>query len=188
MPAQPRHALAGPASPRWTETLRDGRHVLVRPIERQDARAERDFLESLPTTFRRDRFSGQISSPSETLVEALPEFDYASNMALVAVTREDGRDRIVGVCCYAVCPGSDDCEAAVAVVDTWQGQGLGTAMMHHLVEVARERGLRCMRCVDSAENVEMRDLARHLGFHVNPCEGDRSLVVHSLQFQEWESP
>src|SRR5690606_30516591 len=140
-----------------------------RPIERQDARAERDFLEWLPTTFRRDRFSGQISSPSETLVEALPEFDYASNMALVAVAREDGRDRIVGVCCYAVCPGSDDCEAAVAVVDTWQGQGLGTAMMHHLVEV-------------------VRDLARHLGFHVNPCEGDRSLVVHSLQLQEWKSP
>src|SRR5690606_19753251 len=119
MPAHPRHALAGPAAPRWTETLRDGRHIVVRPIERQDARAERDFLESLPTTFRRDRFSGQISSPSETLVEALPEFDYASNMALVAVAREDGRDRIVGVCCYAVCPGSDDCEAAVAVVDTW---------------------------------------------------------------------
>jgi acetyltransferase len=180
MQTNPRHAFVGPAWPRWTETLRDHRQVLLRPIERQDARAEREFIEALSPASRRARFLCQFASPSDAMVESLTDIDYVNDVALVAIAREDGRDRIVGVCRYAVGRERDECEVAVAVLDGRQGQGLGTAKMHRLIEVARDRGIRRMQSIDSAENVEMRDLARHLGFHTRPCEDDRSLVVHSL--------
>lgn len=180
MSSNPRHAFVGPGWPRWTETLRDGRQVLIRPIERQDARAEREFIEALAPGSRRARFLCQLNSPGEDMLEALTDVDYVNDVAFVAIDRQEDRDRIVGACRYAVDADRENCEAAIVVLDDWQGQGLGTAMMRRLIDVARDRGLRCMRSVDGAENAEMRDLARHLGFHAHPCRDDRSLVVHSL--------
>lgn len=180
MQTNPRHAFARLALPHWTETLRDRREVVIRPIEHRDALAEREFIEALSPESRRARFGCQMNSPSEAMVDALTDIDHIRDVAFVAITREDGRERIVGACRYAVDADGSECEAAIAVLDAWQEQGLGTAMMRHLIGIARESGLRRMRSVDSAENIEMRDLARHLGFHTVSCEDDRSLVVHSL--------
>lgn len=178
MKTNPRHV---PVRPHWVETLRDQRQVLIRPIERRDARAKREFIVALSPEARRARFLCQIDSPSEALVNALTDIDHVNDVAFVAIVREDGSDRIVGTCrYYAVDAGRSRCETAVAVLDDWQGQGLGTAMMRHLIDIARDRGIRRMRSVDSARNAEMHDLSRHLGFHTRPCEHDNSLVVHSL--------
>ena len=64
--------------------------------------------------------------------------------------------------------------------DEWHGRGLGTALMRHLIEVARARGIHRMESIDSAENVEMRDLARFLGFHTSTDPEDARQVIHRL--------
>lgn len=176
----PGHAYVGPAHPRWTETLRDHRQVLLRPIERQDAQAERDFIEALSPESRRARFLCQMNSPGEALIDSLTDIDYVNDVAFIAVVHDDGRDRIVGACRYAIGPDPAECEVAVSVLDDWQEQGLGTAMMRHLIDVARDRGIKRMVSGDSAENLEMRDLARHLGFHTKASADDPSMVVHTL--------
>ena len=176
----PGHAYVGPAHPRWTETLRDRRQVLLRPIERQDAQAERDFIEALSPESRRARFLYQMNSPSEALIDSLTDIDYVNDVAFVAVVHDDSRDRMVGACRYAIGSNPEECEVAVAVLDDWQEQGLGTAMMGHLIDVARDRGIKRMVSVDDSGNLEMRDLARHLGFHTKASADDPSLVVHTL--------
>ena len=55
-------------------------------------------------------------------------------------------------------------ECAVTVSDEWQGKGLGYLLMRHLIEVARQRGIKRMYSVDSAQNQKMRALATDLGF------------------------
>lgn len=176
----PGHAYVGPANPRWTETLRDRRQVLLRPIERQDAQAERDFIQALSPESRRARFLYQMNSPSQALIDSLTDIDYTNDVAFIAVVHDDGRDRMVGACRYALGPDPEQCEVAVAVLDDWQEQGLGTAMMRHLIDVARDRGIKRMVSVDDAGNLEMRDLARYLGFHTKTSPDDPSQVVHTL--------
>lgn len=176
----PGHAPVGPARPRWTETLRDRRQVLIRPIERQDADAEREFIRALSPESRRARFLYQMNAPSQALIDSLTDIDQVDDVAFVAVVRDDSRDRIVGACRYAVGPDPSQCEVAVVVLDDWQEQGLGTAMMRHLIEVARERGIKRMQSLDSAENLEMRDLARYLGFHTRQAPDEPGLVLHTL--------
>ncbi|MCJ0824619.1 GNAT family N-acetyltransferase [Luteimonas sp. 50] len=176
----PGHAYVGPANPRWTETLRDRRQVLLRPIERQDAQAERDFIQALSPESRRARFLYQMNSPSQALIDSLTDIDYINDVAFIAVVHDDGRDRMVGACRYAVGSDPEQCEVAVAVLDDWQEQGLGTAMMRHLIDVARDRGIKRMVSVDDAGNLEMRDLARYLGFHTKSSDDDPSQVVHTL--------
>jgi GNAT superfamily N-acetyltransferase len=171
---------AGPEYPRWSETLRDHSHVVIRPITPQDKAAERAFIEGLSLQARRYRFLGQVKTPSEALIEQFTNIDYVHEVAFVAVTPEDGHEQIVGVSRYSTDETGTMCECAVTVGDDWQNKGLGTLLMRHLIEVARARGIRRMVSIDSAENVRMQDLATYLGFDTRVDPDDASQVIHEL--------
>lgn len=160
----------GPNYPKWTETLRDGTRVVIRPITRHDADAERAFIEALSPRSRRYRFLGQIAQPSRDLIARLTDIDYNRDVAFAAVEPDDEAGRILGVSRYGVSADGTSCECAVAVLDAWHEKGLGTALMKHLIEVARARGIQYMFSIASVENVEMAELAHHLGFtrHLDP--------------------
>jgi L-amino acid N-acyltransferase YncA len=59
--------------------------------------------------------------------------------------------------------------------------GLGTALMRRLIDIARVRGIRVMRSVDSAENLRMRDLAHFLGFRTRVDPDDAHQLIHELK-------
>jgi GNAT superfamily N-acetyltransferase len=108
------------------------------------------------------------------------DLDYLHDLAFVAVVPDGGADKFVGVSRYSSNPEGTDCEFAVTVLDDWQDKGLGVALMTHLIEVARSRGIKRMWSLDSAENLEMADLARYLGFQRQRDRKDSSQVIHSL--------
>jgi GNAT superfamily N-acetyltransferase len=170
----------GPEYPRWSETLRDHSHVVIRPITPQDRDAERSFIEGLSKEARRYRFLGQVKCPSEALIEQFTNIDYVHEVAFVAAIPEDGHEQIVGVSRYSTDESGTKCECAVTVSDEWQNRGLGALLMRHLIEVARARGIRRMVSIDSAENVRMQDLARYLGFDTIVDPEDASQVIHEL--------
>ena len=167
--------------PRWSETLRDNSHVVIRPITRLDKGAEREFIEELTPEARRFRFLGQVGSPSERMIEQFTDIDYVHDVAFVAVIRHDSRERIVGVSRYCTDADGSRCECAVTVSEGWQNKGLGSLLMKHLIEVARSRGIGTMFSIDSAENQAMKDLASFLGFHTREDPDDSSQVIHELQ-------
>lgn len=176
----PSSALVGPDHPRWTQTLSDGSSLLIRPIGVKDAEADRAFIEGLSAQSKRFRFLGQIASPSDAFIKQLTNIDYVNDVALVAVIQEAGKEKIIGVSQYAV-DRAGHCECAVVVADEWQHKGLGTALMRHLIAVARDSGLLLMESTDLAENSEMRELARDLAFHCRPDPEDARQVIYSLR-------
>ena len=110
----------------------------------------------------------------------LTDIDPEHEVAFVAVVPEGSVERIVGVSRYSASVDGESCECAVTVADEWQNKGLGTVLMEHLIGIARQRGIRRMYSVDLAENLQMRDLAAHLGFHVRTDPDDASQVIHEL--------
>ena len=52
--------------------------------------------------------------------------------------------------------------------------------MRHLIDVARQRGIKVMYSIDAANNQKMRDLAHSLGFERKVDLSYTSEVVHSL--------
>ncbi len=169
-----------PFLPYAANVLADGREVLIRPMNPGDADAERAFIVGLSPQTRRYRFQEQFSEPSDALVAQLVDVDHANDEAFAALATVDGCERIVGVSRYAVGNVPDECEVAVTVLDAWQGQGLGTALMRTLIDAARLRGIKRMASLDFAENGEMTHLAHHLGFTTTPDPDDRTQVVHRL--------
>ncbi|MFT3898597.1 MAG: GNAT family N-acetyltransferase [Thermomonas sp.] len=166
--------------PYSAETLADGREVLIRPMNPGDFDAERAFIAALSPEARRFRFQEQIRTPDAELVAELVDVDHERQEAFVALAGGPGEERIVGVSRYIISSTPGICEIAVTVLDDWQGQGLGTSLMRHLIEAARAHGLKRMVSLDFAENHEMTHLARSLGFRTAPDPGDRTQLLHTL--------
>jgi len=163
----------------WHETLRDGTQVLVRPIRKEDAALERAFIERLSPESRAYRFLGQVKV-SDDLVRRLTDLDYQRQVAFVALHNEAGETREIGVSRYCVSDDGTSCECAGVVSDEWQGRGLGHLLMRHLIEVARQRGIKRMFSVDAAANEPMRKLATDLGFERKVDHDYPTEVTYSL--------
>jgi GNAT superfamily N-acetyltransferase len=136
------------------ETLRDGRRVEIRALRPQD----RDGLlaavgrASAQSLYR--RFFAVRRSFSDKEIDYFSNVDFVDHVALVAVAEEDGRPAIVAGARYVVSqPG--EAEVAFAVVDAYQGQGLGGALMRHLAGIARDAGLAELTAEVLAENAAM---------------------------------
>jgi GNAT superfamily N-acetyltransferase len=170
----------GPAYPHWTEPLRDGSSVLVRPITKDDAEREREFIEALSMEARRFRFLGQVARPSTDLIAHYTDIDYQHEVAFAAVDPDDADPMFLGISRYSTTHDGSSCECAVTVHDDWHHRGLGTLLMKHLIEVAKARGILCMYSIDAINNVEMDALAKYLGFARRIDRDDPALVVHTL--------
>jgi GNAT superfamily N-acetyltransferase len=173
--------LPSPADiPESVVILPDGSEVTIRALRKEDAQLERDFIRNLSPQSRWMRFLGQIVEPSDSLIRKLTELDYQRDVAFIALSRENGVTREVGVSRYSLEPDSQSCECAVTVADAWQGRGLGTLLMRDLINMARRRGIRSMFSIDASENGRMRELARDLGFKRERDPDDPTLVIHRL--------
>ena len=179
--ARPQPRVAARAPLKWTDTLSDGTHVIVRPIAAKDAHVEREFIERLSPESRRLRFLGQISVPSDDMVRRFVDIDYDRDMAFVALLHRDNTTQEIGVSRYSRSNDGKSCECAVTVSDEWRNRGLATLLMKHLIDFARSRGIRTMVSYDAVENGDMRALADGLGFTRRTDPGDAHMVIHSLK-------
>lgn len=169
------------ADEHWIEPLNDGAHVLIRPIRQEDREREIEFIHNLSPETRHFRFLGAVKEVSPSLLDHLMQVDYRHKMAFVALAYQDGKLIEVGVSRYAATEEHGKCECAVTVADAWQHRGLGTALMRHLIETARQNGFKQMYSVDAAANTHLQALARDLGFRSARDPQDAALMIHSLQ-------
>ena len=80
----------------------------------------------------------------------------------MAIDPESGRG--VGVARYVRdATRRDSAEVAFAVLETWQGRGVGKALMRGLADRAREEGVRRFTALMLAHNSPMRHLLAELG-------------------------
>lgn len=170
--------------PRWSETLHDGSNVLIRPIRKQDAAAERAFIESLSPESRHHRFKSRVDVLSEELIDELTNIDYVGKMAFVAIVRDDSRERIVGVSRFTADRERRNGECAIVVADDWHEKGLGSLLLRHLIDTAQRRGIRRVYFLAFAENTKLRDLTHHFGFHTREDPGHPDLTVHELELPQ----
>jgi len=163
----------------WIEVLRDGTHVVIRPIHKQDIELERRFIETLSPRSRRFRFLETMNSPSEAMLRQLTAID-PSDAAFVALVAVGAEKREIGIARFCARPDGTDCEFAVTVSDEWQNKGLGTLLMLRLISVARARGIETMHSSDAADNDMMQKFARHLNFHHIQDPEDSTQVRYSV--------
>lgn len=137
---------------------------LLRPIRPEDAPALVRLFEKLaPEDIRLRFFSPWRSLPPDQLAR-LTQIDYDREMAF-ALLAPDGQG-VLGVVRLAADPDNIRAEFAVLMRSDLKGHGIGRLLMRHLIDYARERGLKALFGEVLSENTAMLALCRELGFSI----------------------
>jgi GNAT superfamily N-acetyltransferase len=140
--------------------LRDGSHVRVRPGHHSDRELLLRGFERLSAESRYRRFLVATPELSRPMVDFLTAVDHHDHEAIVALD-ESGEG--VGVARYVRhADRPEAAEAAVTVIDDWQGRGLGTLLLEVLSARAREEGVTTFTALMLGTNQEMMDLVTAL--------------------------
>jgi RimJ/RimL family protein N-acetyltransferase len=148
--------------------LRDGTVVSMRCIHPDDAPRLRVFYAQLSPSSAFFRFLASWKELTLERAEYLTHVDYRTRMAFVATLERAGQEFMIGFTSYA-CIGSYKngiAEAAVVVLDQYQGLGLGTALLEHLAAHARTRKIHTFVGTVHVENKPMLRWLEYSGLQV----------------------
>jgi ribosomal protein S18 acetylase RimI-like enzyme len=159
------------------ERLSDGSRIEIRALRPED---EADMLAALertsPQSLQR-RFFVMKRHFSEKERAFFMDIDFKNHVALVAIAEEAGHTVVVGGGRYIVFePGR--AEMAFVVVDAWQGRGIGSILMRHLVEIASDAGLQELTAEVLPENAAMLKVFGKSGFRPIPRRDPQ--IVHLM--------
>lgn len=148
------------------ERLRDGRAFEIRALKPAD---ETDMLAAVDRIGAQSlyrRFMGAKRGFSDKERAFFLKVDFVSHVALVAVIKEGDRASIVAGGRYIVeKPGA--AEVAFAVVDDYQGQGIGTMLLRHLATLARRAELTEFTAEVLSDNAPMLKVFERSGLKVS---------------------
>jgi len=168
--------MIDPASYSATEVLRDGRTIEIRALRPHDLQALMSALDrSSPLSIFR-RFLGAKRHFTEQEISYFVNVDFVDHVALVALGDENGQPVVIGGGRYIVMPQTAKAEVAFAVVDQYQGQGIGAALMRHLVILARNAGVEEFVADVLSSNTAMLKLFENSGLSVSTTR--EAEIVH----------
>lgn len=138
--------------------------IPLRPVRASDAAAMQAYVTSMSAESRRLRFHGCLNGCTEALLQRLTDVDAERGIALVAVTRRDGVEVIVGEARYVLDETGRDAEFAISVTDGWQGRGVADRLMKALLRAARAAGVGALHGDVLDGNARMAAFMRRHGF------------------------
>jgi acetyltransferase len=186
---KPARKFAGPGNARfavrpypseWQRRLvvKDGWHVLARPIRPEDEPLVHEFARHITPEDLRLRFLAPMKHFSHEFIARLTQLDYARAMAFVAIDETTGE--LSGVVRLHSDSIYETGEYAILLRSDLKGRGLGWALMQLLIEYAKSEGLKQLFGQVLRENTTMVEMCRSLGFKVEPDPTERDLFEVTL--------
>lgn len=164
-----------------TLTMPDGSTVLVRPVRPEDEPALIAGFTRLSPEEIRMRFMHGLKELSHADAARLTQIDYDREMALGVVRQRPGQPpegcgiaRIVGD------PDRERAEFAIILVRDAVGMGLSNLLLRRLISHARNQGIRELFGEILADNQPMLTLCRAMGFTIQSCPEDHSVMIATL--------
>ncbi len=146
--------------------LPDGEVFTLRPILPQDRESLRVGMAALSRESRYRRFFSAMQELTEEQLDHFTMIDYVDHFAWVAIAGDPDVEQPRGVGVARYIRDRDEptaAEFAIAILDPYQGRGLGTLLMEALARTAFSNGIRTFIASVLADNDPMLDVARGLG-------------------------
>lgn len=159
---------------RYSDVLlsRGGEVITLRFAEVADADALQSYFRGLSAQSRYNRLMGAASELPAGQLDRFTHIGEDDGFSLVATTKRDGVEVIIGEARYAVDDANNSLEIGLSVDDTMQGQGIGAALLDNLECRAAALGADRLLGDTLRSNDAMLTLARKAGFAFAPMPGD----------------
>ena len=162
-----------------TETLRDGRTVEIRAQRSEDRERMHAAIARFSSGSLHRRFFGVRRQFSEKETDYFLDIDFVNHVALVVVANDGSEPTVVGGGRYVVVqPGQ--AEVAFAIINSYQGLGIGSALMRHLATLGREAGLHEFIAEVLSENLPMLNVFERSGLAMS-TERDGTVMHVTLR-------
>jgi acetyltransferase len=181
---EPHQHLVISPYPKKYETLwklRDGRTVLLRPIKPEDEPLWLEMFQNFSEESIRYRFFQIIKDTPHEVRVRYCNIDYDREMAIVAELDEGGHRKILGVVRVGLEPDRKNGEIAFIVADLWQGLGLGTKMVDHMIDVCKDMGVEMLYAIMLPDNMRAINLMQKMGFTIKHMDEDTVKGTLSLK-------
>jgi acetyltransferase len=149
--------------------LRDGRSVLLRPIKPEDEPMWLEMFQNFSEQSIRYRFFQIIKDTPHEVRVRYSNIDYDREIGIVAELKEERR-QILGVVRLIIEPDEKKGEIAFIVADPWQGLGLGTKMVDHMIEICKDKKLETVYALMLPDNHRAIGLLRKMGFTIEQSQ------------------
>lgn len=149
--------------------LKNDVQVLLRPIKPEDEGRFNELFRSLSEETRRFRFFEIIKELSHETLTRYCNLDYDREIAIVAEL-QNGRRKIIGAVRLILEPDRKSGEYAILVGDLWQSLGLGSKLMDHIVDIAKDMHLERIYGYVIRDNYKMMNLCSKKGFDVETVD------------------
>jgi GNAT superfamily N-acetyltransferase len=145
-----------PPTPSGTDAIE------IRPVAPEDRPALQAGFDRLSERSRYRRFLSPHPRLTDAELRYFTEVDHHDHEALVAIDATSGDG--IGIARYIRSPVDHRvAELAIAVVDDWQGHGIGTRLALALADRAREEGITAFRALMLTDNALMLSIISELG-------------------------
>jgi acetyltransferase len=175
----PRFAIR-PYPKKWEReaTLREGAHLLVRPVRPEDAPLYGPFFAKVTAEDLRLRFFAPIKTFTHAIIARFTQIDYARAMAFVAIEKSSGE--LLGVVRVHANADYDRGEYAILVRSDYKGRGLGWLLMQLIIDYARTEGIKTIESQVLRDNTVMLAMCREFGFEIAPDPDDAEICIVTL--------
>ena len=156
--------------------MKDGTPYAVQPCVEQGTAHTAEFLKTqiasalgkLSVQSRWQRFASPMARLTDAQLDYLTRLDGKDRVAWCAAVERDGDEHGIGLARYVrLADEPAVAEFAVTVVDEFQAQGVGYALLTKLQETARDNGLTSLRGYVLPSNRRMLALCRRLGADIS---------------------
>ena len=147
-------------------TADNGKKVEFRPEQSGDTK----MLWKMFSTLSEESLSNLIPPfTRERIEEWTSNIDHDEVLAIVAVIEEKNRQRIIGSASLKFNQQENSkhkAELGIAMHDDYQNMGIGTALLKHLLEIARMKGLRKVFLLVNIDNNIAIHMYKKAGFKI----------------------
>jgi len=145
-------------------TLRNSQRVFLRP----ELSTDMEMLWEMFSTLSEATLTNLVLPFSRERIERwTSNIDYDKNLPILALIKEEGKQRIIGTASLSlnsVEAFEHKAELGVTVHDDYQNMGLGTAMVNHLLDIARKKGLKKVFLLVNTDNARAIHVYERCGF------------------------
>ncbi|MFN8456006.1 MAG: GNAT family N-acetyltransferase [Anaerolineae bacterium] len=154
-----------PANLETYKTTKKGLEIFLRPVKISDEPLLKDFYHSCSEENLYRRFMSVRRSVSHEQLQEFSVIDYTQNMVILAILKTgEEKEEVIGIGQYSVDNATHTADAAFAVRDDYQGQGIATELLAYLTYLAKKRGLLGFTADALFDNIAMLRVFERGGF------------------------